>query len=67
MRTKEAVDLAAGRAVRRGVTALAARARAERPGVLTSDTVAVLGQLGQAWRDDRGRGGDPTALRAAVH
>lgn len=39
------VDLAAGRAVRRAVTALAARARAERPGDLTTTTVAVLGQL----------------------
>lgn len=38
-------DLNAGREVRRGVTALAARARAERPGVLTITSVAVLGQL----------------------
>jgi DNA-binding MarR family transcriptional regulator len=38
-------DLDAGREVRRGVTALAARARAERPGILTTTSVAVLGQL----------------------
>jgi DNA-binding MarR family transcriptional regulator len=41
----EAQDAAAGREVRRGVTALAARARAQRPGVLTGTEVAVLGQL----------------------
>lgn len=38
-------DLKAGREVRRGVTALAARARTERPGTLTITSVAVLGQL----------------------
>jgi DNA-binding MarR family transcriptional regulator len=41
----EALDAAAGREVRRAVTALAGRARSERPGVLTLTTVAVLGQL----------------------
>jgi DNA-binding MarR family transcriptional regulator len=44
-RAIEELDREAGRAVRRGVTALAARARAERPGTLTTTTVAVLGQL----------------------
>ncbi len=44
-RAIEEQDREAGRAVRRGVTSLAARARAERPGVLTTTTVAILGQL----------------------
>src|SRR3954465_13374131 len=39
------VDREAGGAVRRGGPSLAARARAERPGVLTTTTIAVLGQL----------------------
>ena len=38
-------DITAGRDVRRGVTALAARARAERPGILTTTAIAVLAQL----------------------
>jgi DNA-binding MarR family transcriptional regulator len=44
-RAIEEQDREAGRAVRRGVTALAARARTERPGTLTMTVVAVLGQL----------------------
>jgi DNA-binding MarR family transcriptional regulator len=41
----ERLDERAGREVRRGVTSLAARARSERPGILTTTTIAALGQL----------------------
>ena len=39
------LDASAGREVRRGVTALAARARAERPGTISLTHIAVLAQL----------------------
>ncbi|BEP12874.1 MarR family transcriptional regulator [Acidothermaceae bacterium B102] len=44
-RAMDRLEEQAGREVRRGVTSLAARARSERPGTLTTTTVAALGQL----------------------